>query len=261
MKRTRHILPLVLLGSSILCAGVARWVIHASPDRVESGESVFAGPTSIDFGVVEIVGDNTSVTHEFRLHNRGSRTIRIGAINASCGCLASVADRDAVEPDEWLGLTASMSVSDSGPKQATVFVQTDHPDQPLLQLRLRALGRRVQNLTTSTNTIEIAVSRPGTVMVYYTDYEVAAAPPLPTLEHDGSFTLDFPGWTLLSAGTLSDGVPSRWRAAIDVNAAHAPLGHDRRSSPLVIRMPNGPPLSVKISIDADRTGRVAGPPP
>ncbi len=89
-----------------------------------------------DFGVV---GQNTTVVHEFPFHNVGGSILQIESVESSCGCTASLLSSDSIAPGE----TGVLEVSfDSGLRRGTttnnLTVYTNDSATPEVKIEILA---------------------------------------------------------------------------------------------------------------------------
>jgi len=79
-----------------------------------------------DFGKVR---QSEIVKHDFMFQNNTPKTLKITAINTSCGCTASQADKKALKPGESTIINVTFdSKGYSGKVRQLVYVNTDNPD-------------------------------------------------------------------------------------------------------------------------------------
>lgn len=89
-----------------------------------------------DFGEVN-QGD--IVKHIFVLKNDSEKTLNIDKVNTSCGCTASKLEKDILSPGESTEIEVKFdSKGYIGPVTQHVYVNTDSPKNPVIQLTIKA---------------------------------------------------------------------------------------------------------------------------
>lgn len=122
----RLILPIVVLAASfalVACGG--------QPDAQLQ-------TTFHDFGDVP---QFDVVTTDIVLQNTGTGTLQIGSVTTSCGCTSASVRETQVEAGGETVLTIRYDSGlhpDNGPIYRTVFVETNDPDQPELEVEVVA---------------------------------------------------------------------------------------------------------------------------
>jgi uncharacterized cupredoxin-like copper-binding protein len=83
-------------------------------------------------------GDKEAVA-TFRYENKGTTPVRITNVKSTCGCTVPELKKKDVAPGESGELTATFTIGGrTGMQQKVVSVQTDHPEQPMVNLVLSA---------------------------------------------------------------------------------------------------------------------------
>ena len=89
-------------------------------------------PMEYDFG--EIIEDSV-VTKNFVITNKGSELLKITDIKASCGCTAVVAGKNELKPGDSTDIKVSFnSEGKSGKQTKTVTVKTNDPVNTVIRL-------------------------------------------------------------------------------------------------------------------------------
>jgi hypothetical protein len=79
------------------------------------------------------------VEHRYRITNVGRQPLRILKVRTTCHCAATTAPKEIVQPGESLELPVVFTLTEPGWFVSSVFLTTDDPEEPTLQLS--AVGR------------------------------------------------------------------------------------------------------------------------
>ena len=83
-------------------------------------------------------GDQEVVAN-FKYENKGKTVVNIKNVNSSCGCTVATLKKNDVQPGEKGEVTATFKIGGrTGVQSKTVSVQTDDPNQPMVNLVLQA---------------------------------------------------------------------------------------------------------------------------
>jgi hypothetical protein len=94
---------------------------------------------SRDFGSVP---RGPTLSHSFRIVNKGDTPVTIASIRVSCGCVSATALKNTLRPGEETALVAQMDTSRfTGPKAVTIFVQFSQPHPEEGRLLVQANSR------------------------------------------------------------------------------------------------------------------------
>jgi len=89
-----------------------------------------------DFGTI-LQGEN--VRHVFTFANQGNAPLAVEKVTSSCGCTAALASAKLLAPGESGEIQASFdSARFRGPVKKTVYLYTNDPVQPMVQLQIKA---------------------------------------------------------------------------------------------------------------------------
>jgi hypothetical protein len=89
-----------------------------------------------DFGAVK---KGEIVSHDFQVKNNSERTLTIKNVSTSCGCTASAAKKNVLEPQESTEVSVKFnSKGYNGQVSQFVYVNTDDPDNPFLKFTIKA---------------------------------------------------------------------------------------------------------------------------
>ncbi len=120
---TRSLLCLVLMAFQAVVAGDKQ---DKKSSKIQFAETAF------DLGQIQ---EGQVVEHTFTFANRGSDTLRISKVDASCGCTAALASANVVAPGGEGGIKASFnSAGRIGKTKKSVYVRSNDPASPLVTL-------------------------------------------------------------------------------------------------------------------------------
>lgn len=79
--------------------------------------------------------DDKSITVKFSFKNSGSRAVLIKKVVSSCSCTVAASDKQIYLPGECGAISATVEIgSFHGEMRKTIFIQTDDPDHPNIEL-------------------------------------------------------------------------------------------------------------------------------
>ncbi len=82
---------------------------------------------------------DAEVIANFKYENKGKKPIKITSVKSSCGCTVASSKQDEVKPGETGEVTANFKIGGrTGLQQKAITVTTDDPDQPTINLMLKA---------------------------------------------------------------------------------------------------------------------------
>jgi hypothetical protein len=112
------------------------FIVAAWPATEANKPKIVLDRDTWDFGLVK-QGD--TLNHEFVFRNAGQAVLNIRNVETSCGCTAALITENKLEPGKQGRLKVSFSTAGYG-GQVTKFVylDSDDPDQPRLQLKITA---------------------------------------------------------------------------------------------------------------------------
>jgi hypothetical protein len=80
-----------------------------------------------------------TVVADFEFANAGTTPVNVTDVKTSCGCTTAALDKKSYAPGEKGKISATFHIGDRmGLQQKQVMVSTDHPEEPVVQLTLRA---------------------------------------------------------------------------------------------------------------------------
>ena len=125
MFRYHLVLGVCLWGSGFAAAG-------------SGGDALFE-EQAYNFGSVP---HGPTLTHSFRISNRGEQPVHISGVRVSCGCVTASALRNDVAPGKESAIVAQMDTRRfTGHKTVTIFVQLDQPQWEEVRLSVTANSR------------------------------------------------------------------------------------------------------------------------
>jgi len=99
-------------------------------------KSAASDPYVWDFGQAK---EGTVLKHDFILHNRSSRALKVKDITTSCGCAASRAKKNLIPPGESTPISVTFNTRGySGATEQFIYVHTDSLDNPILKFIIKA---------------------------------------------------------------------------------------------------------------------------
>lgn len=120
-------LPIVAAVALTLAAGPA---LAANQPRIKFNDETW------DFGKVK---QGATLEHEFVFKNAGNAKLTVIKVETSCGCTAALASQKTLEPGEEGKIKVSWDVTGySGEVSKYVFVDSDDPKDPRVQLKIEA---------------------------------------------------------------------------------------------------------------------------
>lgn len=103
--------------------------VSSGPGKLVVTEPVFV------FGAVP---EGAVVKHEFEIRNSGQGALNISRVQASCGCTASAASKNVLQPGEAGSISAAFDTSGfSGAREKSITVVTDDPENQVTKLTLK----------------------------------------------------------------------------------------------------------------------------
>jgi len=89
-----------------------------------------------DFGSIQ---KGQIVRHDFQVKNNLSRKLTINGVTTSCGCTASTAKKNILDPQESTQISVEFnSKGYKGETSQFVYVNTDDPDNPVIKFTFKA---------------------------------------------------------------------------------------------------------------------------
>lgn len=93
-------------------------------------------PNVWDFGSIK---KGQIVRHDFQVKNNLSRKLTINGVTTSCGCTASAAKKNILDPQESTQISVEFnSKGYKGKTSQFVYVNTDDPDNPVIKFTFKA---------------------------------------------------------------------------------------------------------------------------
>lgn len=124
----------VAVAAGVLAAGALGWAAW----REASRPALVLDPPAADFGSL-----SARATLTITVRNTGRAPVRIVAVSTSCGCTTAVVDPAALPAGGRAGLTVTFDPDahgpETGPAQHAVYLRTDHPRTPEVEVEVRAV--------------------------------------------------------------------------------------------------------------------------
>lgn len=204
------------------------------------------GLMSQDFGVIRLSNKPIQLRHTFTLKNQSDSPIEIKRISTTCGCTDASADLDRVPPGGITHVSATLTLTDSGFKQAEINIVTDRQEQSLVTLSLQATGRRYSELMVLDRSIQIQPGDSAHITVFVVNYASDVEPAPPMLTASEGLTPTFDSWKLVYPRDKSRATPARWQGSINIRASSQKL--DRNSANVTISSDQSPSISIPVHI-------------
>lgn len=136
----------LLVGFCTTGGAAASWADSLFEERSRDFGSVPHGPT---------------LTHPYRLTNKGNTTLHISGVRVSCGCVTAQILQSDLEPGQSTAILAQMDTRKfTGPKSVTIYVQFDRPQWEEVQLTIQSNSR--DDVTLSPDAISFGQIKRGT---------------------------------------------------------------------------------------------------
>lgn len=199
-----------------------------------------------DFGIIELSKTTSPLRHTFILRNQSKSPVEIRKVSTTCGCTDASADVDRVPPGGSVRISATLTLSESGAKQAQVLIVTNREEQGIVSLTLRATGRRSSQLIALERHLQIQPGGLADITMFAIDYESDRMPSPPELSTADGLTLTFDGWILVHQRHEASGQPARWQGRIEVRASS--LGPGQRRATVTIESAAASAISIPVDI-------------
>lgn len=213
--------------------------------------AAFAAPVvnvsqlSYDFGTV-LQGE--TVHHRFAFSNTGDASLQVEKISSSCGCTAALASAKTLAPGESGEIQASFdSARFRGEVSKTVYLYTNDPVRPMVQLQLKGVVREEVALEPQLVNFGTVVPKKTVTtkvtLVNQGDREVRLGKPETTAPE-------------LRASFNMEAVPSRGKATITLSLTPKP-GQSRFSGYVLFKASGAREHDLRIPVYADLGERAA----
>ncbi len=151
-----RLVPFVAVLTFLLAPVSAQATRPGSGATPPSGK-IFCARPAYDFGEAS---QNSTITHIFKIENRGTKDLRIQGVTASCQCTSAPLERDLVKPGETLDIKATLNtLTFEGLITKSLDVRSDDPETPNLHLSLT--GRISAAFKTSVTEVNFGRIRKG----------------------------------------------------------------------------------------------------
>jgi hypothetical protein len=225
-----------MVGLTLLLAAVSVW---AAP-------VVTVPAPEHDFGTI-LQGEN--VRHVFVFTNNGDTTLNVEKISSSCGCTAALASAKQLAPGESGEVQTSFdSTRFRGAVKKTVYLYTNDPAQPMIQMQLK--GNVKEELTMTPQMVNFGTVAPQKA--------VKASVSLVN-QGDREVRLDGLGTTApeLVARMSATVVPPGGTVSVDLTLTPKP-GQNRFSGYVLFKAAGAIRHDLRIPVYADLVERTAG---
>ncbi len=129
----------------------------AAPAAAASWAEALFDEVSKDFGSVP---RGPTLTHPFRVSNKGQTPLHIAGVRVSCGCVSAAASQYDVAPGESAAIHVQMDTRRFvGSKHVTVYVTFDRPAWDEVRLGVQANGR--DDLAVTPSSVELGKVKRG----------------------------------------------------------------------------------------------------
>jgi len=119
-----------------LIIGAALLLSLAGPGLAAKTAKIKFDHDTWDFGKVK---QGASLTYEFSFKNDGGSKLNIKNVETSCGCTAALVSANTVDPGQTGKIKVTFNASGySGVVSKFIYVDSDDPDQPRVQLKITA---------------------------------------------------------------------------------------------------------------------------
>ncbi len=182
--------------------------------QVRQSSGLQVSDSHIDFGDVFIEeNEELILKHTFTLRNPTFESIRIEAIQSSCGCTTTELDSRELPPRGEAQLQASLHAGNSGNKSATISIAIEEMGRVTLSLAAQVHIRR--RLVSSRPSIEFETDVDSAdLTVVLTDLADDNEPGLLALEVPSGLRASASGWQRISTVNKETLQPARWHARV-----------------------------------------------
>ena len=201
-----------------------------------------------DFGTI-LQGE--TVRHRFTFSNTGDAPLQVEKVSSSCGCTAALASAKVLAPGESGEIQTSFdSARFRGDVSKTVYLYTNDPVRPMVQLQLKGVVR--EEVTLEPQLVNFGTVAPKktvsakVTLVNQGEREVRLGKPETTAPE-------------LTASFDVEAVPPRGKATITLSLAPKP-GQSRFSGYILFKASGSREHDLRIPVYADLGGRSASPP-
>ncbi len=88
-----------------------------------------------DWGKIDPKGK--PLTAKVKIFNKGNETLRITEVKPGCGCTTAPLDKNDIEPNGFATLSITLNVSNDGPVQKSIRINSNDPKEPIKHLTLK----------------------------------------------------------------------------------------------------------------------------
>ncbi|MFH1051307.1 MAG: DUF1573 domain-containing protein [bacterium] len=105
-------------------------IAYSQPQIQIEGNDVY------DWGKIDPKGK--SLTAKVKIFNKGNETLKITEVKPGCGCTTAPLDKNDIEPNGFATLSITLNVSNDGPVQKSIRINSNDPKAPIKHLTLKA---------------------------------------------------------------------------------------------------------------------------
>lgn len=200
-----------------------------------------------DFGIVEVVGRERTIQHEFALVNRMSQNLNIRRIISTCGCLDARANREVVAPGETIVINASMRLFDSGVKAVQINIVLEETAEPVI-LHMHATALQREAVYSLQNVLQLSSVQAVELTLYVVSRDGGTPPPVPQFTAAPGISAEFADWTIVHKDLVAGNPVVRWQGTAHVRWTGDPAMNDVRT--LNVRVGDMAPLDIRCEFTA-----------
>jgi len=223
---------------AVVCWGLLATAAWAAP-------TVNVSQPAHDFGTI-LQGE--TVRHRFEFSNTGDASLQVEKISSSCGCTAALASAKVLAPGESGEIQTSFdSARFRGEVSKTVYLYTNDPVRPMVQLQLKGVVR--EEVTLEPQLVNFGTVAPRTTvstkvtLVNQGEREVRLGKPETTAPE-------------LAVSFNAEAVPARGKATITLSLTPKP-GQSRFSGYVLFKASGAREHDLRIPVYADLGERAA----
>lgn len=155
----------VVASFAIAIAPIEAQVTRPGSGATPPAGKIFCARPAFDFGDA---AQNGTVTHAFKIENKGTKDLRILGVTPSCQCTTAPLERDLVKPGESMDIKATLNtLTFEGLITKTLDVRSDDPETPNLHLSMTGkISAAFKSSVTEVNFGRIRKGQPTEVQTF-----------------------------------------------------------------------------------------------
>lgn len=213
MIRSKPTVLLLMCALFLSGAAVGIGLLTSSPSP---SESPLEGITLHDFGDIEYQGVIMKLSHDFKLVNAGTQTIRILGITSTCGCTTGTASRDVVKPGQTVVIPAVLRVAKPGESLETLWLHIDSFGN--MPLTIKASAKGTQTVRVQRRAVRLAPRTPSQITIAVTDRDSDLPPREITIRCPENVVASIGDWMVVFPKDVEKGDrPARWEAVLEIS--------------------------------------------